>query len=66
MQVVELREPDAARRFVLQGLWLTRATPPAAQLVRPTLEWAFEIAASGSPLPTCWIRGGSRRRCVRA
>ena len=51
MEVVELRDPDAARRYLLQGLWLQRAVRPAAQLVRPAVEWAFEVASSGSPLP---------------
>ncbi len=51
MTVTELRDPDSARQFVTQGLWLQRARPPAADTVRPALEWTLELAASGQPLP---------------
>src|SRR4051794_36271504 len=47
----ELRDLDAARQFVVQGLWLQRVTPPAAAGVRPALAWALEVAAGGQPLP---------------
>lgn len=49
--VIELRDLDTARRYVLEGLWLQRAMKPAAQAVRPALEWAMEIASGGHPLP---------------
>src|SRR5262245_35723893 len=48
---VELRDPDQARAYVLQGLWWQRVVPPAAATVRPALEWAKEVAAAGQPLP---------------
>lgn len=51
MNVVILRDPDEAQRFLLQGLWLQRAVSPTAPTVRPALEWALEIAAGGQPLP---------------
>jgi hypothetical protein len=51
MDVVELRDPDQARTYLLQGLWLQRVVKPAATLVKPALEWCLEIAASGQPLP---------------
>lgn len=51
MNVVILRDPDEAQRFLVQGLWLQRAVPPAAGTVRHTLEWALEVAAGGQPLP---------------
>ncbi len=51
MTTHELRDLDQARQFVLQGLWLQRATAPAAATVRPALEWALEIASGGQPLP---------------
>src|SRR5262245_59289412 len=51
MNVVILRDPDEAQRFLLQGLWLQRAVPPAANNVRHALEWALEIAAGGQTLP---------------
>jgi hypothetical protein len=51
MNVVILRDPDEAQRFLLQGLWLQRAVPPTAATVRHVLEWALEVAAGGQPLP---------------
>src|SRR5207248_3124562 len=47
----ELRDLDAARRFVVEGLWLQRAARPTAATVRPALEWAMEVASGGHPLP---------------
>jgi hypothetical protein len=52
MSVIELRDLDKARNFILQSLWLQRAiAPPRPALVRTALEWALEIASSGEPLP---------------
>jgi vWA domain found in the FtsH ternary systems/N-terminal helical region fused to the FtsH ternary system vWA domain len=51
MAPVELRDLDAARQFILQGLRLQRALPPSAASIRPALQWSLEIAASGLPLP---------------
>jgi hypothetical protein len=51
MEPVELRDLDAARRFVAEGLWLQRAVKPTAASVPPILEWAMEIASGGHPLP---------------
>jgi hypothetical protein len=50
MDVEILREPERAQRFLLQGLWLQRATPPTASAVKTILEWALEIVAGGQPL----------------
>src|SRR5437660_7488673 len=47
----ELRSPDDARTFLLQGLHLQRLLPVRVDGVRPALEWALEIAAAGHPLP---------------
>jgi vWA domain found in the FtsH ternary systems/N-terminal helical region fused to the FtsH ternary system vWA domain len=47
----ELRDPDAARRFLLQGLWMQRVRRPAVETVQRVLEWALEIASGGGPLP---------------
>ena len=47
----ELRDPEEARRFLLQGLWCQRVTPPAAGGVGPALALALEISAGGQPLP---------------
>ncbi len=51
MTLYELRDPDEARRHVLQGLWLARAAAPAPEAVRQSLQWSLEIASGGSPLP---------------
>jgi hypothetical protein len=48
--VEELRDLDAARRYILEGLWLQRATKPGRNL-RQVLDWAMEIASAGHPLP---------------
>jgi hypothetical protein len=48
---LELRDPEEARCFVLQGLWWQRVLPPSAATIRPALEWALEIASAGDPLP---------------
>ena len=47
----ELHDPDEARRFLTQGLWLQRLKAPVPATVRPILRWAFEVAAAGDPLP---------------
>jgi hypothetical protein len=51
MEPIELRDLEAAKRYVVEGLWLQRAVKPSAATVRPALEWAMEIASSGHPLP---------------
>jgi hypothetical protein len=51
MDPVALRDPDEARLFLFQGLWLQRILPPSPASVRAPLEWSLEIAASGQPLP---------------
>lgn len=51
MELVELRDGDAARTFLQQGLWLQRALRPTAATVKPALDIALEIAAGGNPLP---------------
>lgn len=51
MELVELRDLEAARGYILQGLWLQRIVRPSAALVRPALEWALEIFSAGNPLP---------------
>ncbi len=51
MESVELRNLDEARIYVVQGLWLQRVVRADADLVKPILEWALEIASNGQPLP---------------
>lgn len=51
MEPIILREPETASRYILEGLWLQRVVRPTAANIRPALEWAMEIASSGSVLP---------------
>jgi hypothetical protein len=51
MPPIELRDPDAARSFLCQGLWLQRVRAISAATARPALEWALEISAAGHLLP---------------
>ena len=51
MDSIELRDLDAARKYVIGGLWLQRAVKPSAASVRRVLEWAMEVASDGHPLP---------------
>ena len=51
MSVHELRNPDDARAWVLQGLWLPRATAVGPEMVGCALDWSLEIASAGLPLP---------------
>lgn len=51
MDVVELRDLDAAKRYIVEGLRLQRAVQPSAATVRPALEWAMEVVSGGHPLP---------------
>jgi hypothetical protein len=46
-----LRNPETARQFLLQGLWLQRVLPPEPATVKPILECALELAADGQALP---------------
>jgi len=49
--VYEIRDPLAARSHLLQAMWLARGVAAKPEHIANTLEWAFEIAASGAPLP---------------
>ncbi len=51
MELVELRDLEEARDYVLQGLWLQRVVKPTQALVRSALDWALEIASQGHPMP---------------
>ncbi len=50
MSIHELHDVETTQRFLAQGLWLQRLRPPTAATVKPALEWALEVAASGEPL----------------
>jgi hypothetical protein len=47
----ELRDPDDARQWLLQGLWLARTVPANAETLSAALALALEIASSETPLP---------------
>ncbi len=49
--ILEIRDSAAARRHLLEGLWLARSARLSPAMVQAALEWAHVIAASGSPLP---------------
>ncbi len=51
MAIQELRDPEEARHYIYQSLWLQRAMQPTALSVRPALSWALEVASEGIPLP---------------
>ncbi|MFY7953440.1 MAG: hypothetical protein ACOVT5_13125 [Armatimonadaceae bacterium] len=51
MPIVELRDLDAAREYIVQGLWLQRVLKPSAATVKAALSYAHQIAALHHPLP---------------
>jgi hypothetical protein len=51
VRVYEIRDPVAARRHLLDGLLMTRTAPVDGSLARRALEWTFEMAGGGEPLP---------------
>lgn len=50
MPVVEIRDLDSARRFVIQGVVLQRVTAVNSTSIQAALQWALEISSSGHPL----------------
>lgn len=51
MNLVELRDLDAAREYIAQGLWLQRVLRPTAVTVKPVLTYALAVVSDGHPLP---------------
>jgi len=51
MADIELTDPEPARRYLAQGLCLTRAASHKPAAVRQSLQWILEVAAGGAPLP---------------
>ena len=45
MEPIELRDLDAARRYILEGLWLQRALKTTAKTVKPVVVAARPAAA---------------------
>jgi hypothetical protein len=52
MEIHELRDPETARIFCEQGLWLARSVAPTAEMVEPTVALALEMSGAGQPLPS--------------
>ncbi|MCE9532702.1 MAG: hypothetical protein K8T89_16520 [Planctomycetes bacterium] len=46
-----LRDPEQARFYLLQGLWLQRAVFPNTTTLSTVLRWALFIADAGMPVP---------------
>lgn len=51
MTVVELRDLDTAREYLVQSLWLQRVLKPSAGTVKAALTYAHQIASLHHPLP---------------
>jgi hypothetical protein len=51
MLVHELRDPETARTYCEQSLWLMRVMAPKVEVVEPVLAWALEVLGTGAPLP---------------
>jgi hypothetical protein len=49
--IAELRSSADARRYLLQGLWLSRLLPPNVDSLGTALQLASEVLAVGDPLP---------------
>jgi hypothetical protein len=49
--ILELRDPVAARNWVIQGLALARVARPKPGTLAPTLDWIDAILNEGEPLP---------------
>ena len=47
----EFRDPALADRYILEGLWLSRVSPPSEETVSSALRWCAEIVAQDEPLP---------------
>ena len=51
MSIYDLRDPDEARQYLLEGLLFSAAAPLTESTVRQTLMWAMEVVSEGAPLP---------------
>lgn len=50
-ETLELREPQAVRRYVLTGLWLARGTVVTAERATAALRWLLMLANQGHAIP---------------
>jgi hypothetical protein len=51
MDPVILRDQEAARQYLLQGIWFQRAVHPTVSGFTRAMEWSLVIADAGQPLP---------------
>lgn len=51
MGVIEIRNQDEARRYLLAGLSMVRAVEPTPEVIAATLDWAMHLASAGHALP---------------
>lgn len=49
--MLELRNPEAARRHVLSGLWLSRTCAPGVETASRVIGWLQAIASEGHGIP---------------
>lgn len=49
--MLELRDPELARRHILAGLWLSRIAAPAPQTTPQVLQWLLSLANEGHAVP---------------
>ncbi len=57
MNIYDLRDPDEARQYLLQGLLLSAAAPITHESLHLTLLFAMEVVSDGSPLPCVGLVG---------
>ncbi|MFK7768150.1 MAG: hypothetical protein AB8B55_13080 [Mariniblastus sp.] len=57
MKIYDLRDPDDAKQYLLQGLLLSAAAPITKESLHQTLLCAMEIVSDGSPLPCVGLVG---------
>lgn len=51
MTTWEIRDPDEARRFLSQSLWLQSVASPSTESTAKALAWTLELASGGEPIP---------------
>ena len=51
MTPIELRDPELARAFLLQSIWLQRTVAPNSIDCKRCIEWAMQIVSAGDAIP---------------
>ncbi|MGN6547122.1 MAG: hypothetical protein ACTHK7_18865 [Aureliella sp.] len=51
MKTYEIKDPDAARHYLIQSLCLSRGDALTAARAAGALRWALELASEGAPVP---------------